>query len=142
MLDLLAHALGQPRRKAHEGAGIGELAQVRGLSPRVRSRGEELLAAIGRALELPEAELPRLSPPPPRPVLSEAVRKRIESLRAWRTKAAAGLAVDVSVVLPQRLLERLAQAVPREVEALREIEGLRRWRVQAFGAELIAALGT
>ena len=119
-----------------------ELAQVRGLSPRVRSRGEELLAAIGRALELPEAELPRLSPPPPRPVLSEAVRKRIESLRAWRTKAAAGLAVDVSVVLPQRLLERLAQAAPRDVAALGEIEGLRRWRVQAFGAELIAALGT
>jgi ribonuclease D len=119
-----------------------ELAQVRGLSPRVRSRGDELLAAIGRALELPEAELPRLSPPPPRPVLSEAVRKRIESLRAWRTKAAAGLAVDVSVVLPQRLLERLAQAAPRDVEALREIEGLRRWRVEAFGAELVAALGT
>jgi ribonuclease D len=119
-----------------------ELAQVRGLSPRVRSRGEELLAAIGRALELPEAELPRLSPPPPRPVLSEAVRKRIESLRAWRTKAAAGLAVDVSVVLPQRLLERLAQAAPREVEAFKEIEGLRRWRVEAFGGQLIAALGT
>ena len=119
-----------------------ELAQVRGLSPRVRSRGEELLAAIGRALELPEAELPRLNLPPPRPVLSEDVRKRIESLRAWRTKAAGGLAVDVSVVLPQRLLERLAQAAPRELEALREIEGLRRWRVEAFGGELIAALGT
>jgi len=118
-----------------------ELAQVRGLSPRVRSRGEELLAAIGRAVELPDAELPRLSPPPPRPVLSEAVRKRIESLRTWRTKAAAGLAVDVSVVLPQRLLERLAQAGPREVEALSEIEGLRRWRVEAFGGELVAALG-
>ena len=119
-----------------------ELAQVRGLSPRVRSRGEELLAAIGRALELPEADLPRLSPPPPRPVLSEPVRKRIESLRAWRTKAAAGLAVDLSVVLPQRLLERLAQAAPREVGALGEIEGLRRWRVDAFGTELIAALGS
>ena len=119
-----------------------ELAQVRGLSPRVRSRGEELLAAIGRALELPEAELPRLNLPPPRPVLSEDVRKRIESLRAWRTKAAGGLAVDVSVVLPQRLLERLAQAAPRELEALREIEGLRRWRLEAFGGELIAALGT
>jgi ribonuclease D len=118
-----------------------ELAQVRGLSPRVRSRGEELLSAIGRALDLPESELPRLGPPPPRPVLSEAVRKRIESLRTWRTKAAAGLAVDVSVVLPQRLLERLAQVAPREVEALGQIEGLRRWRVQSFGGELIAALG-
>jgi ribonuclease D len=132
---LIAMAERAPRSAA-------ELAQVRGLSPRVRSRGEELLSAIGRALDLPEAELPRLGAAPPRPVLSEAVRKRIESLRAWRTKAAAGLAVDVSVVLPQRLLERLAHAAPREVDALREIEGLRRWRVEAFGGELVAALGT
>jgi ribonuclease D len=118
-----------------------ELGKVRGLSPRVKSRGDELLAAIGRALDLPEADLPRLSPPAPRPVVSEAVRQRIDSLRAWRAKAAAGLAVDVSVVLPQRLLERLAHAAPRDVEALREIDGLRRWRVEAFGAELVAVLG-
>ncbi|HEY2941843.1 MAG TPA: HRDC domain-containing protein [Vicinamibacteria bacterium] len=119
-----------------------ELGKVRGLSPRVKSRGDELLAAIGRALDLPEADLPRLSPPAPRPVVSEAVRQRIDSLRAWRAKAAAGLAVDVSVVLPQRLLERLAHAAPRDVEALREIDGLRRWRVEAFGPELVAVLGT
>jgi len=119
-----------------------ELAQVRGLSPRVRGRGDELLGAIGRALDLPETELPRLSPTPPRPVLSEPVRKHIESLRAWRTKTAARLAVDISVVLPQRLLERLAQAAPRRVEALHEIEGLRRWRVEAFGPELLATLAT
>jgi ribonuclease D len=118
-----------------------ELGKVRGLSPRVKSRGDELLAAIGRALDLPEADLPRLSPPAPRPVVSEAVRQRIDSLRAWRAKAAAGLAVDVSVVLPQRLLERLAHAAARDVEALREIDGLRRWRVEAFGAELVAVLG-
>jgi ribonuclease D len=119
-----------------------ELAQVRGLSPRVRSRSDELLAAIGRALGLPEAELPRLSPHPPRPVLSEAVCHRVDSLRAWRSKAAARLAVDISVVLPQRLLERLAQAGPRDVPALGQVEGLRRWRVDAFGGEILAALAT
>jgi ribonuclease D len=118
-----------------------ELAPVRGLSPRVRGRSRELLAAVGRALDMPEAELPRVSPPPPRPVVSEPVRKRIERLRAWRTQAAARLALDVSVVLPQRLLERLAQAGPRELDALRAVEGLRRWRVDALGAELVAALG-
>ena len=115
---------------------------MRGLSPRVRGRRDDLLAAITRALELPESELPHPSPAPPRPAISEPVRKRIDSLRAWRTRVAARLAVEVSVVLPQRLLERLAQAAPRDVEALGEIEGLRRWRVDAFGPELVAALGT
>jgi ribonuclease D len=98
--------------------------------------------AIERALALPDADLPRLSPAPPRPVVPEEVRRRIESLRVWRAKEATRLAVDISVVLPQRLLERLAQAAPRDVEALREVEGLRRWRVDAFGPELIGTLWT
>jgi ribonuclease D len=117
-----------------------ELASVRGLSPRARGRSADLLKAVERALAMPEAELPRLGPAPPRPAVSEEVRKRIEALRAWRTKEAARLAVDGSVVLPQRLLERLAQAAPREVGALEEIAGLRRWRVDAFGADLVSAL--
>jgi ribonuclease D len=117
-----------------------ELASVRGLSPRARGRSADLLKAVERALAMPEAELPRLGPAPPRPAVSEEVRKRIEALRAWRTKEAARLAVDGSVVLPQRLLERLAQAAPREVGALGEIAGLRRWRVDAFGADLVSAL--
>jgi ribonuclease D len=117
-----------------------ELAAVRGLSPRARAGGAELLRAIERGLALPEADLPRLSAVPPRPVVSEEVRRRIELLRAWRTREAARLAVDISVVLPQRLLERLAQAAPRELAALGEIEGLRRWRIDAFGADLVSAL--
>ena len=117
-----------------------ELAAVRGLSPRARAGGAELLRAIERGLAVPESELPRLSAVPPRPVVSEEVRRRIELLRAWRTREAARLAVDISVVLPQRLLERLAQAAPRELAALGEIEGLRRWRIDAFGADIVSAL--
>jgi hypothetical protein len=43
-------------------------------------------------------------------------------------------------VLPQRLIERLAQAGPRDAGELTEVEGLRRWRREAFGAELLAAV--
>ncbi|PYQ16812.1 MAG: 3'-5' exonuclease [Acidobacteria bacterium] len=118
---------------------LSELSRFRGLSPRVRARGAELLAAIDRALSLPDAELPRLGPPPTRPVLPEAVHRRVERLRAWRAKEAARLRVDVSVVLPQRLLERLAQAGPSEPSALGQVEGLRRWRIEAFGEALLDA---
>jgi ribonuclease D len=118
-----------------------ELAAVRGLSPRARRGGNDLLAAIGRGLALRDADLPSVSAAPPRPVVSEEVRRRIESLRAWRAAEAARLAVDISVVLPQRLLERLAHAAPGERSALDEIEGLRRWRIEAFGPDLLSALG-
>ena len=45
----------------------------------------------------------------------------------------------MSVVLPQRLLERLAQAGPSEPSALGQVEGLRRWRIEAFGEALLDA---
>jgi len=117
-----------------------DVARVRGLSPRVRARADELLGAIEKALARPESELPRMDPAPPRPSFSESDRRRIESLRAWRAAEAARLGVDVSVVLPQRLLDRLALAAPRDVPSLREVEGLRRWRVDAFGPDLVTAL--
>ena len=115
------------------------LREVPGVLPRLRNQAGELLAAIRRAKERPEEDLPRPARSP-RPVMPETVQRRIERLRAWRARKAAELRVDVSVVLPQRLIDRLAQAGPREARALGEIEGLRRWRVEAFGAELLAAV--
>jgi hypothetical protein len=55
-------------------------------------------------------------------------------------RKAAELKLDVAVVLPQRLIDRVALAAPRERAALEAVEGLRRWRVEAFGAELLAAI--
>jgi len=45
-------------------------------------------------------------------------------------------------VLPQRLIDRLAAAAPRDTVDLAQIEGLRRWRIDAFGDEFLAAIGS
>jgi len=116
-----------------------DLRGVPGILPRLERQAGELLAAIRRAEELPESELP--SPVrSPRPVVPDEVQRRVERLRAWRTRKAAELRVDVSVVLPQRLIDRLAEASPRDEAGLAEVRGLRRWRSEAFGAELLAAV--
>jgi DNA helicase-2/ATP-dependent DNA helicase PcrA len=73
--------------------------------------------------------------------VDEATKKRVEALKAWRAQKAAALAVDVSVVLPQRLLDKVAEAAPRERTELERIEGLRRWRVAEFGGDLVALAG-
>ena len=73
----------------------------------------------------------------PRPVVSDATRRRIEALRTWRTAEAKRLALDVSVVLPQRLLERVAEAATRTASDLEAVEGLRRWRRDTFGEALV-----
>jgi ribonuclease D len=115
-----------------------ELRAVKGLSPRMRNDAPVILEAIARAAALPEDELPRL-PVTPRPVVSDATRKRIEALRTWRAAEAARLALDVSVVLPQRLLERVAEVAPRTASDLDAVEGLRHWRRAVFGEALVRA---
>ena len=115
---------------------ITALAAIKGLLPRLRREADAILAAIARASELPEDELPLLTSAP-RPVVSEATRRRIDALRSWRAAEAARLAVDVSVVLPQRLLERVAELDPRAPADLEKVEGLRRWRCLVFGEALV-----
>jgi ribonuclease D len=118
---------------------VGALREVPGILPRLQRHSDELLAAVRRAEELPENGLPR-PVRPPRPVVPDPVLRRVERLKAWRTRKASELQVDVSVVLPQRLVDRLAQAGPRDAAELSAVEGLRRWRREAFGAELLAAV--
>jgi ribonuclease D len=123
-------------RRPKDAASLRELP---GVPPRLRHHAEQLLAAIRRAEALPEGELPHPARPP-RPVVPDPVRRRVERLRAWRARKAAELEVDVSVVLPQRLIDRLAVAAPGDASELGQVEGLRCWRREGFGDELLAAL--
>jgi len=118
---------------------VAGLAAVPGVIPRLQRQAGPLLDAVRRAADLPEAELPRLTRTP-RPVVPDAVQARVDRLRAWRAAKATELGVEVSVVLPQRLIDRLAAAAPRDPAGLGAIEGLRRWRAAAFGTDLLAAV--
>lgn len=119
---------------------MGDLRHVGGVLPRLRPHAQELLEAVGRAAQLPDSELPVLTRTP-RPVLSDEVLQRVARLKEWRVGRAKALEVDVSVVLPQRLIDRVAAAGPRDLAELAGVEGLRRWRVDAFGDEILAGVG-
>jgi ribonuclease D len=64
----------------------------------------------------------------------------VEALRVWRAEAAPRFALEPGVLLPNRLIGMVAEAGPGNPEALARVEGFRRWRVEAFGAEVLAAL--
>ncbi len=122
--------------RPRDAAGLGA---VPGVLPRLQRQAGELLGAVRRAEDLKESELPQLTRSP-RPVVEDAVRQRVERLKAFRARKGAELQLDISIVLPQRLIDRLAEARPRDTAGLGQVEGLRRWRVEAFGAELLAAV--
>jgi ribonuclease D len=132
---LLELASARPRDAA-------QLATVRGCTPRVVGRwGEAILATITRAEAIPEDALP-VVPRRPRPVMPAPVRRRIEALRAWRAVAAGRLGLDAGLLLPGRLIERIAAEAPTDLASLERVEGIRRWRVGEVGAEIVVAITT
>jgi ribonuclease D len=130
--------LGIARHAPRDGAA---LSAVPGVTSRVLGRwGRELIAAVERAESLPEDALPRW-PHRPRPRIPGAVSRRVEALRRWRTAATQRVGLEPGVLLPNRLIGVIAEAAPPSVEALAALDGVRRWRAEAFGTEIIAALG-
>jgi ribonuclease D len=126
---------------ARQAPGDAEaLATVPGCTPRVIGRwGGALLAAIARGRAAPADATPAPSRPH-RPSLSGAVRRRIEALRQWRVEAAPRFALDPGVLLPNRLIRVIAEAGPRDLDALARVDGIRRWRVDVLGLELVRTI--
>jgi ribonuclease D len=115
------------------------LAGVVGCTPRVIARwGGAILAAIARGRVAP-APVPAVSRSQ-RPSHSGAVRRRIDALRVWRAEAATRFALDPGVLLPNRVIRVIAEAGPRDLAALARVDGVRRWRVEVLGPELIQAV--
>ena len=120
-------------------ADVSALSAVVGCTPRVAARwGEEIVDAVTRGRSAP--------PPVPtasrshRPSLSGAARRRIDALRQWRVEAAPRLGLDPGVLLPNRLIRAIAEDGPRDLAALARVEGVRRWRVEVLGPELVQAV--
>jgi len=129
-------------RLAQAAPGDGhELVQIPGCTPRVITRwGDAILEAVARGLALGEDELPRIEHRP-RPRIAAAVQRRIERLRQWRSEAAPRVGIEPGLLLPNRLITVIALAGPRDRAELARVDGVRRWRAEAFGGEMVAALG-
>ncbi|MDR1728855.1 MAG: HRDC domain-containing protein [Acidobacteriota bacterium] len=117
-----------------------ELFRRPGISYRVaRKFGEELVALIRDAC----AQDPAVLQLPPRPMAhppSRAARHRMELLKKWRLGKSEELKLQVGVVFPANLLEGLAGTPPESLDDFMKFPGMRRWRVEEFGAEILQAL--
>lgn len=102
-------------------------------------RGREILAAIARALALPDAALPRLERPMRRPP-DPAFDARVERLKVVRNRLALRYELAPGVLCPNGTLEAIARANPESGADLARVASVRRWQVEEFGSDLIDAL--
>jgi ribonuclease D len=109
------------------------------LGGRLLDHASALIAAVERGLAVPGEDLPAI-PKEPRPLVADEVRRKAEALRVWRSQTAEAERLDPSVILPQRLIDRLAELRPRDPTALDAVEGLRRWRIEAYGKAILRLL--
>ncbi len=122
-----------------------ELAAIKGFPKALaRTDGDELLRRFDHVAQLPDDEL---RPYPRRPRgggpgrPSPEVEELAEKLKNARNRRAEALGLDRGTLLPNALLLAIAQAAPADEQALFAVEGIRRWQVEAVGAQLLEVLG-
>lgn len=120
---------------------VAGLRAIRGVgADLVERRGREMLAAVQRAMALPEEDLPRIERAPRR-IPDPALDARVEQLKAKRNELALRFGLAPGVLCPNATLEAIARAMPRSLSELRAITGVRQWQAAALGEELLAAVG-
>jgi ribonuclease D len=102
-------------------------------------RGKEILAAVQRALDIPDRDLPRIDRPLRRQP-DAAYEARLERLKAARNVLATRYDLAPGVLCPNGVLEAIARVNPATLEQMAEIKELRRWQVREIGGSLLAAV--
>ena len=101
--------------------------------------GDALIEAVDQALKIPSESLP-VYPKKKMPLLEPAVPKRLKALKEWRETMAQKLNITPGFVCNNALLNSLAIRNPSCIKDLALITGMRHWREQEFGKELIEVL--
>jgi ribonuclease D len=117
-----------------------ELSAIKGM-PRgmIERGGADIVNAIRRGMEAPEAELPKF-PKGQRWNKDRDFDDRVARLKAVRDAAATRLELDPGVLCSRERLENVARGGAKSVDDLAAVPDLRRWQIEAMGAGFIEAV--
>jgi ribonuclease D len=119
---------------------VGELSSIKGMPKGMIERGgADLIAAIRRGLEAPEAELPKF-PRGQRWNKDRDFDDRVGRLKTVRDAAATRLELDPGVLCSRERLENVARTRPKTLEELQSVPDLRRWQIEEMGQDFLKAL--
>ena len=119
---------------------VSELAAIKGMPKGMIERaGGDIVAAVRRGIEVPEAELPKF-PKGQRWNKDRDFDEKVARLKSVRDAAATRLELDPGVLCSRERLENVARSGAKSVEELAAVPDLRRWQIEEMGAGFIAAL--
>lgn len=119
---------------------VSELSSIKGMPKGMIDRaGADIVAAVRRGVEVPEAELPKF-PRGQRWNKDRDFDDRVARLKAVRDATATRLELDPGVLCSRERLENIARSGAKSVEDLAAVPDLRRWQIEEMGAGFIAAL--
>jgi len=101
--------------------------------------GKILVAAVTKALQLPDAQLP-VYPRRKSPRLSSRIPPRVNALRQWRDQLAVDLDLDPALLFNKAMLRELARLKPRHSKEMQQIPNIHHWQIEAFGEQIVALL--
>jgi len=131
--QLLEIARTQPRSR-------DDLAKTKGVSRGIlENRSQDIVAAVKRGLDVPEADLPRF-PKATRWDRDPHFDTRVSALKTVRDEAAQRLDLDPGVLASRERLEAVARKKPTSRDELLSIPELRRWQVEVLGEGFLRAL--
>jgi ribonuclease D len=110
---------------------------MKGLSPRyIRQWGDDLLDAIEHGRKN------QLSRPPRRERPDPVMADRFTILQNWRKQIAEKRGLDSVLIISRQTLWDIAHKLPRDKEALAQIEGIGQWRLENYGDSLLKVIST
>jgi ribonuclease D len=117
-----------------------ELGSIKGMPKGILDRaGADIIAAIRRGTEVPEADLPKF-PKGQRWNKDRDFDEKVARLKSVRDAAATRLELDPGVLCSRERLENVARSGARTVEDLAAVPDLRRWQIEEMGEGFIRAL--
>ncbi|HXL86077.1 MAG TPA: ribonuclease D [Gemmatimonadaceae bacterium] len=119
---------------------VSELSAFKGMPKGMIERGgADIVAAVRRGAEAPEAELPKF-PRSQRWNKDRDFDERVARLKAVRDSAATRLELDPGVLCSREKLENIARSGAKTIDDLASVPDLRRWQIEEMGTGFIRAL--
>ncbi len=119
---------------------VSELGAIKGMPKGMIDRGGgDIIAAIRRGVEVPEAQLPKF-PRGQRWNKDRDFDEKVARLKAVRDSAATRLDLDPGVLCSRERLESIARSSAKSLEDLAGVPDLRRWQIEEMGEGFLRAL--